>query len=428
MKKQNLFVLAGSIAFIMATSCKQKTSVENVVALAIHAHKDTIEEIVDDLLITSRQYKAAGIELSKLQTTNLAGSIRVTGVLEAPTQSLAGISTYLGGIIKSILVSPGSYVRKGQTVMTLEHPDFLKLQEEYTSTKNNLVFLEQDLERKKELISGNATSGKSLQEAESRHNVEKSRLASIASKLSMLGISTEELNKGNLSRILALRSPISGYVTHIHGSLGSYAEPNKNLFEVVDNSNILVRLDVYEQDFYKINSGTKVIIILPNQNNQQIEGSIVTLGKAMDPVTKSIPVYAEIRNNKRQDLIPGIYVNAELYLNGHKATVAPTEAVIRSGEKQYLFIVNEELCSNPNVPGKDPYTVKDVAGNTISLAYRMIEVKTGAEDKGMVEINPSQPILLTDQVVMKGAYYLMSALKSGETVGCCAPAEDEAKN
>ena len=68
----------------------------------------------------------------------------------------------------------------------------------------------------------------------------------------MLGISTTKLNKGNITNVLALLSPISGYITQVQGSIGAYAEPNKMLFEVVDNTNILVRLDVYERDFYKI--------------------------------------------------------------------------------------------------------------------------------------------------------------------------------
>lgn len=428
MKKQiSISILSLLAGLYIFTSCNQTAPPEDAEIVSQHAHKDTIEEVVDDLVITSRQFKAAGIELGKVGTTSLTGSIKVSGRLEVPPQNRASISVYVGGIIKSIRVSPGSYVTKGQTVMTLEHPDFLKLQEEYTSAKSNLTFLEQDYQRKKELLAENATSQKNFQEAESKYNIEKGRLTSITSQLSILGISVAELNKGNITNVISLRSPISGYVTQVQGSIGAYAEPNKMLFEVVDNSNILVRLDVYERDFYKLKKGQKISIVLPNQDNAEIEGRITTLGKAMDNTTKSIAVYAEIRNNKRQDLIPGIFVNAFIYVDGHAATVVPTETVIRSGEKQYVFIVNEELCSKPNVPGKDPHSVKDASGNVIPLAYRMIEVKTGSESAGVVEINPEEDLRPTDQLVVKGGYFLMSALKSGETVGCCAPAEEEGK-
>ena len=48
-------------------------------------------------------------------------------------------------------------------------------------------------------------------------------------------------------------------------------------------------------------------------------------------------------------------------------------------------------------------------------------------DEHLVEINPAEEIRTNDQLVVKGGYFLMSALKSGETVGCCAPAEEEGK-
>lgn len=430
MKKHISISIISLVAVLhLFPSCKQAapTDPAGEAAAPQHAHQDTIEEVVDNLVITSRQFKAAGIELGKLEKSSLTGSIKVSGRLEVPVQNQASISAYVGGIIKSIPVSVGSFVRKGQTVMTLEHPDFLKLQEDYTGTRSNLDFLEKDFQRKKELLAGNVIAEKAFQEAESKYNFEKSRLASLVSQLSMLGISTDDLNSGKITNTLSLRSPINGYVSQVFGSLGAYAEPNKMLFEVVDNSTILVRLDVYERDFYKLKTGQKINVLLPNQENLTIEARISTLGKSMDSHTKSIAVYAEIKNNKRQELIPGIFVNALIFSEGHTASVVPAETVVRSGEKQYVFMVNEDLCSKPNVPGKDPHSVKDAAGNVIPLAYKMVEVKTGTADKNVVEINPAEEISATDQLVVKGGYFLMSALKSGETVGCCAPETEEKK-
>jgi len=63
----------------------------------------------------------------------------------------------------------------------------------------------------------------------------------------------------------------------------------------------------------------------------------------------------------------------------------------------------------------------------IPLVYKMIEVKTGMTEKDLVEISPYEEIKPDDRMVVKGAYYLISALKSGETVGCCAPADEEKK-
>jgi cobalt-zinc-cadmium efflux system membrane fusion protein len=420
------------ITIFTFTSCNKGTPADKETASssmegeALHKHADSTEVIAQDLMITSKQFKAAGIELGNLKTSAIGESIKATGKLDVPPQNYAEVSAYIGGIIKSITVYEGDRVTKGQTVMTLEHPDFLKLQEEYTSSKSNFAFLEKEYQRQKELYEKKVGSGKSFQEAESKYNMEKGRLASVESQLSMLGISTTELDKGNIAKIISLRSPINGYIGELHGSIGAFAEPNKMLFDVIDNSRILVHLDVFEKDFYKIKIGQKISVVLPNQDNIEIEGEIFKTGKAMDNTTKSIAVHAEINNNKHVELIPGVFVTALIHVASNNVTALPADAVIRAGEKQYVFIVNELLCSAPAMKGKDPYAVKDAQGNTIPLAYKMIEVKTGTEDMGMIEVNPLEEITSKDQLVIKGAYYLMSALKSGETVGCCvAPEENE---
>ena len=434
MKYRNICCFSFLLAFIgIFISCSEEKANEVAESPIIekeaqHKHKDSTEAVKEDLVITSRQFKAAGIELGTLATTGLTESIKVTGTLDVPPQSHAEVSTYIGGVIKSIRFMEASYVKRGETVMTLEHPDFIKLQEEYTSIKGNIAFLEKDFQRQKELSKENVSSGKSFQEAESKYNVEKGRLSSIKSQLSILGISTNLLDKGNITKVISLRSPINGYIAHINGSLGSYAEPNKMLFDVTDNTQINVHLDVYEKDIYKIKPGQKISINLPNQDNVQVEGKIFNIGKSMDNITKSIAVHAKITNNKHRELIPGIFVNALIHIGNTRVKAVPIEAIIRAGEKQYVFIVNDKLCAAPNVKGKDPYTVKDAKGNIVPLAYRMIEVETGTEDKNMVEIIPLKEINTYDQLVIKGAYYLMSALKSGETVGCCAPAEEEKKD
>ena len=423
----------------MFTSCNQESPAQEDIATstieeeAQHKHTDSIETALDaeaeaqDLVITSKQFKAAGIELGNLQSASLGETIKVTGSLDVPPQNYAEVSTYIGGIIKTINAYEGDKVTKGQTIMTLEHPDFVKLQEEYTSVKSNLNYLEKDFERQKELYNAKASSGKVFQESEAKFNTEKGRLNAIENQLIMLGISVSELGKGNIVRVLSLRSPINGYISRIQGSIGAFAEPNKMLFDVIDNSRILVHLDVFERDFYKIKMGQIISVILPNQENAHLDGEIFKIGKAMDNTTKSITVHAEIKNNKRLELIPGTFISALIHVGANNVTAVPAEAVIRAGDKQYVFIVNELLCSAPPEKGKETYVVKDAKGNELPLAYKMIEVETGTEDNAMIEVKPAAEIALTDQLVIKGAYFLMSALKSGETVGCCAAPEEEKK-
>lgn len=420
-----LIYLASIILGIcFATGCKEKVEEPEAVS---HEHVDSVLLKTDVFQITSKQFKAAGIELGYVQKTELSETFEVTGELDLPPQNFAEVSTPIGGIIKSINVIEGDYVNKGQKVMDLSTPDLIRLQEDYLTSRSSLEYLEKDYLRQKELNAENVSSGKSYQEAESKYQIEKARMASLKRQLSLLSISTENLHKGIIVETIPIRSPIKGYIGHVHVGMGSYAEPNNVLFDVIDNTHIHVHLDVFEEDLNKIKVGQKIMVILPNQNNLQIEGKIYNIGKAMDMESKSVAVHAEIVNNKTKELLPGTFVTALVNVGGQFVDALPEAAVVRAGENEYVFIVADlKKLAEDSIQFKkftEPHFVRDANGNLIPLTFELIEVKTKASGRGLVEIDDLARIADSSQVVVKGAYYLLSQLKSGETAGCCAPEE-----
>ena len=357
----------------------------------------------------------------------MSETFEVTGELDLPPQNFAEVSTPIGGIIKSINVIEGDYVNKGQKVMDLSTPDLIRLQEDYLTSRSSLEYLEKDYLRQKELNAENVSSGKSYQEAKSKYQIEKARIESLKSQLSLLSISTENLHNGIIVQSISIRSPIKGYIGHVHVGIGSYAEPNNILFDVIDNTHITVHLDVFEEDLNKIKVGQKISVNLPNQDNRQIEGKIYNIGKAMDMESKSVAVHAEIVNNKTKELLPGTFVTALVNVGGQFVDALPEAAVVRAGENEYVFIVADlKKLAEDSIQFKkftEPHFVRDANGNLIPLTFELIEVKTKASGRGLVEIDDLARIADSSQVVVKGAYYLLSQLKSGETAGCCAPEE-----
>jgi len=382
------------------------------------------DSLVTSITITVAQFRNAGIKLGYLGDQQLSETIKTSGSVDVPPQNYAQVSTYIGGVVKSILAQEGDYVKKGQTVITLEHPDFIKLQQEYISSKNNLLFLEKEYKRQKDLAEGNAGTGKIFQEVESKYNAEKGNVASLENQLSMLSISTDILDKGEIIKAVALKAPIDGFMAHLNISLGAYAEPNKALFDITDNSNLIVHLNIFEKDIIKVSNGQKVVVSLPNQNTVAIEGEIFSIGKTVDNETKTVSVRASIKDDKHI-LIPGMFVNVFISMKEIPSQVIPTEGVVRTGEKQYVFMATDEWCSNPNIKNgaaKMNIPIKEMSKDSIALTYKMVEVKTGPITDGYVGITPLEK--MSDCiVVVKGAYYIMSQLKSGQMVGCCEPEE-----
>lgn len=401
-----------SAVLLWACGAKEDKTIET------EKHTDDTAITVTYLELTQFQFKSAGMELGSIEQKNMAEVIKASGKLDVPPQNFAEVSTYIGGIVKSINVLEGDFVKQGQTIMILEHPDYIKLQEEYLSIKNDIYFLEKEYLRQKELYEQKVSSGKVFQQAQSKYNVEKGRLASIESQLSLLSISTAALDKGIITKSIPLKAPISGYIGHLKASLGGYAEPNKTLFDVINNSDIHVHLDVFEKDLSKLKIGQKVFVNLPNQDGSRIEAVIFSIGKMLNEQTKTVEIHADVKNNSRKDLIPGTYVNAEINVEERMVSAVPEAALVRVGERQYVFLATQSLVAKEN---KNNHYKK---GDFLP-GYSLIEVKTGSSADGYVEIIPLEKMEDDAQIVVKGSYFLISQLKSGETVGCCGEEEEK---
>ena len=247
-----------------------------------HTHQETHEHATEkeeshtdenEVHLNESQFKAAGIELGTFSKKNLNEVVSSNGYTKLPPQNQADVSVHSSGIVKSILVEEGEKVRKGQTIATIESPEFAKLKEAYLHSKSNLVFLKADFERQKKLNEEAVNAKKTYEKAKADYEMESARYASLQKQLVLLNINLSE----NATAIVPVLAPISGYVTEIHIRIGSAISAGTSMLNIVDNSKLHVDLLVYEKDLYKVKKGQKVRFILTNQNQKEIVGTIFVI-------------------------------------------------------------------------------------------------------------------------------------------------------
>lgn len=406
---KNKIIFAMLCGFII-TSCNSKKENSET--------KKEEEKSSSTVELTAEQFKAVGIELGTIEQKNLQSVVKASGYLSVPPQSKANVSTFIGAIVKNIFVLEGNFVKKGQLLATLEHPDFIKLQEEYLTEKNNFIFVEKEYLRQKELFEQNAGTGKVFQKAESDYNISKAKISGLESQLNMLFVSVNELSKGNIVPTISLTAPIDGFIGKININIGSFAEPNKTLFEIIDNTKVHCDLFVYEKDIFKVKVGQKVNFVLTNLPEHQekhksktIEGEIFGINKSFESETKALTVHAKIEN-ENHELIPGMYVNALIDIGEQKSSAVPIEAIVKSGGKEYIFVADEK----PKSIEQDHKEIEDKnekeAPGDIYI-FKIVEVITGVSDLGYTEIRPIDEVFPNGKVVVKGAFFLLSKMKGG---------------
>ncbi len=167
------------------------------------------------------------------------------------------------------------------------------MQQDYLESKSRMVFLEQELERQKELRKEQVNAAKILQQVSSEYNMMAAKISALEQKLSLIGISTKTVESGKISRTSNLYSPINGYTTASNVNKGKYVQPSDILFELANKSDMHLALNVFEKDVGKINPGQPIRFALANKIDYHREAKVFLIGKATEK-DGTIPVHCHL--------------------------------------------------------------------------------------------------------------------------------------
>lgn len=374
---------------------------------------------IKEVELNEAQFNASSIELGTFSDKNLSEVIKANGYTKLPPQNQADVSVFTTGIVKTINVIEGQRVSKGQTIATIESPEFTKIQEAYLTSKSNLEFLKLEFERQKTLSEEEVNSKKVFQKTKSDYEIERARFNSLQKQLNTLHIS----GNGNTTATVPVIAPISGNITEIYIKIGSNVEAGKPLMNIVDNSKLHVDLLVYEKDLFKVKIGQNVRFVLVNQDNSEVKGKIFSVGKSFENDTKSVAVHADIVNDK-QTLISGMYVNALIDVGANSVQALPLDAIVKADGREFVFVLEEGEHNEKEEKGHDEKEGhahddgdKHEESEGKMYHFQRIEVKTGNAQLGFVQTTLLQNVEKNAKIVLKGAYYLQSHLLKSEGGG-----------
>ncbi|WP_149207637.1 efflux RND transporter periplasmic adaptor subunit [Flavobacterium johnsoniae] len=395
-KEIKLSALCGTFAIFAVTliSCNQKKAEEPQ-----EEEKETTE-----VALSESQYKTVGIETGIVEDRNLNKVIKANGYTTVPPQNSAEVSTLIGGTVKDIYVLEGTFVNKGKVLATIQNLEVIGMQEDYQSAAANVEYLQLEYNRQKTLSDENVNPRKTFQEVKAKLAAERARAQAAKNKLDALHVNT----KGTTS-VVPIVSPISGFVGKINIAKGAFANTGVSLFEVTDNSQMHLDLNVYEKDLGSISIGQVIDFVLTNQSNKSIKGKIFGINKSFSNESKTVAVHAKIDPADAKGLIPGMYVSANINITNATVPALPKDAVVRNADKYFVFVQEE---NHPEEKHEHKEGEKEEAHEK-EIHFKAIEVVPGTTDLGFTEIKFVDKIDSQAKIVTKGAFYLLSAMKGG---------------
>lgn len=288
------------------------------------------ESHVHELIVLSEaQIKMADITFAPLQAQEIELSFLAKGIIDAPPENLATLSTPYGGYVSFVQVYPGEKVKKGQLLARLKDPVYIQMQQEYLSQVSKLNFLEKDFERKNSLRTTESVSEKTLQEAQRDLEMTRISVAGLEASLKLAGISVASIKANGVQTEVDVRAPITGFVTSLNINMGKHMHAGEALLEIVNPEHLHIEIDVYSSDLPKIKEGQKIYYRISG-NSDERTGFIKLINKAVSGDTRSVLVHAHPDDEDDDRLLIGTFIEARLVYGVEKMRVLPLAAVVKN--------------------------------------------------------------------------------------------------
>ncbi|QHS63563.1 efflux RND transporter periplasmic adaptor subunit [Chitinophaga agri] len=389
MRRLLLFLITGAALASCSNSRKEPEALKET-----EAHENTtIAEI------TQEQVDAVGIQTDTVQYRDLTNSIKANGMLNVPNQNKAIVTSVIDGVIKTLHVLPGDYVKQGQVIATLTNPSLAKTQQQLQATLAQIKLTATELHRQEELVQGNAAPMKNLQRVQTELTTLTSSRNALQQELAAMGVSVNAVANGKINTTVAITAPISGTISSVSAQIGSQVNASMPIAQIVNNSELHLDLFVYEKDLPLLKTKQSISFTLTNNPGQRYDAEIFSIGTAFENNTKTIPVHAVVKGEK-SGLIEGMNVTGIINTGTLFLPAVPTEAIVSHAGQDYVFILQKKVSTRADKSGGD---------GTVYF-FEKWAVAKGITDMGYTAITPVEPIPAGALLVTKGTFFVLAKL------------------
>ncbi len=272
--------------------------------------------------IGAERIQLMGIRTAKVVRESLSPQLRTVGFVSANESTLAILTARFTGWVEELKVGQsGQRVEKGQVLASVYSPELTTAQQVYV----NAIRWTKD------------PSGLAVTSGSSGANLDQDARR----RLELLGLAQQDIAEvaraGKPLVSLPIRSPVTGYVARRGALPGLYFTPGTELFQIADLSSVWVIADIYEYDMSRVKVGQRAALSLGAYPGERFTGKVQFIYPAVNPESRTLQARMEFRNPGLK-LRPGMYGDVVIELDAADALAVPTEAIVDTGEVQYVFV------------------------------------------------------------------------------------------
>jgi Cu(I)/Ag(I) efflux system membrane fusion protein len=326
--------------------------------------------------VSSRAQQNLGMRTALAETAEIRQEVPAVGVVQIDERRIARAEVRTPGWIERLRVrAVNDPVTAGQVLADLYSPELVSAQEEYLLARR--------------MAQANAAD-EALSLAGRR-------------RLESLGLAQAEIRKleqsGAAGRTVPIIAPISGILSELGVREGAMVQPGMAAFTLTDLSSVWIIVEVPEAQATALSSGLRAQTRVPGLPGKVFEGKVDYVYPELNAQTRTVKARVTLANPGLV-LRPGMFVEVALVSAARKALSIPTEAVIQTGTRSVVIVMDGER-------------------------FRAATVKTGLERDGRTEIlsglNRGERVVASGQFLIDSEASLKGTLDRLEAPGT-APA------
>lgn len=274
--------------------------------------------------VDAERAAALGVHVVSVARTPMSAELRAVVTIVPDEGLVSHVHTRVSGWIQALVVrTTGEPVRRGEPLAT--------------------IFSQELLASQSELLAALRASPPGAPSP----IVQGARL-----RLRVLGMTAPEIaaleRRGEPWRNVTIVAPRSGVVLHRGITVGTSVDPSTELFTVVDLSQVWAIAEVPEASAAQVREGTPARLEVPGSGSPPVEARVDFIYPTLSERTRTARVRF-VLDNTEGALRPGMFGTAVFATTTRDALTLPRDAIVDTGVRQHVFVVEEDGSFVPRV-------------------------------------------------------------------------------
>ena len=271
--------------------------------------------------------QSIGVRTANAELRTLTRNVQTVGRIEYDEQHIVRLHPKTEGWIEELYIeTTGEEIEEDEILLSIYSPRLVSTQQEYLLALSNLDTLKQspfhDVRQGAESLVNTA--------------LERLRLFDVPEHQIRELQDTREVSKE-----LHIHSPAKGVVINVGAREGQYVTPQTELYFIADLTRVWVFVDIFEEELPWIQVGDTAEMQVEAVPGQSFVGELTYIYPYAERQTRTIKARLEFPNDDLH-LKPDMFANVAIRANPAVNIVAvPSEAVIRSGVREKVFVTKE---------------------------------------------------------------------------------------